>query len=885
MNIYAKIIVIQVCMLLCAVLEINAKSKVYSSASYTANPEWHINNGVFKLYDTPFGAVYQFALSDYFDFSHIYRNDKRNNVYCIQFDMPSFYINERRKYRFLVLDFNIRTFPAVSKTKTPKLLFSLTRSRSIAKSISAYRNLNGIAPFDSGDLWPGISAPDRSPYLPRREKIRTWSLMCGERYLPSYEPVSCRVIFDSKEGEVVSTNVNGCKYIIRHHEESPKSPYANSLGICVQIHTKTLPRKPTPRKLIEVSKPKITLTNDESYLQELKPLGIAEYPYSQYPEMEKKLIRIKNPDWIYAYAMSLLDGKDPIKAVEALERAAKKEHIFAMYQLGVCYYRGLGVEQDMHKALRWLTRAAEYSMPDAMALLALISMRSCKTVYLFDRNRGLILRGLNLEGTKKHSNRVMSRMFYNVEKPGHFISSPQIAFWAARNAYIMDYYANAVDPKIRPASENVKIEKPWVAWAPEITNKITDFAKEKMIKIPFGFKEPLIKDKIRKKRYPNTRYYDIRVEGFEEAGNGMELLGEAVKQKYLPAVLYTGRLYAEVWGKTQEALEIFEDGEKLGSTACALDALHCRLRLGKLKPEDFTEDQDVKFADYPLYYMLRYMRDNPDAPGVKEFLAKRYEDARQIWRKTPTSWNNFLLGAEALYQYFNYGFDTAYYRIYWEKTGELTKAIEYIDKAAKENIIPAVYLSGKQHVDGVCCRTRMEMKNSAKGVGIELLSRAGKAGHIKAQYLLVKHYFESKHFIDKKWLKQLKPARDADLGDAWMLSTDIYAKLQNFRYSCGKNVVKGYTKAAELGCYRAWDRLARLYYYGKCVPENKEKAEEYWKKFIKCDEKIRSQDLNDFYWPKIKMPVIVTYDKDGLPSPRVTTRQSLAEQKHYFSTY
>jgi TPR repeat protein len=179
----------------------------------------------------------------------------------------------------------------------------------------------------------------------------------------------------------------------------------------------------------------------------------------------------------------------------------------------------------------------------------------------------------------------------------------------------------------------------------------------------------------------------------------------------------------------------------------------------------------------------------------------------------------------------------------------------------------------------------MEMKNSAKGVGIELLSRAGKAGHIKAQYLLVKHYFESKHFIDKKWLKQLKPARDADLGDAWMLSTDIYAKLQNFRYSCGKNVVKGYTKAAELGCYRAWDRLARLYYYGKCVPENKEKAEEYWKKFIKCDEKIRSQDLNDFYWPKIKMPVIVTYDKDGLPSPRVTTRQSLAEQKHYFSTY
>ena len=903
-----KIIFIQICILLCIVLEVSAKPDVYPEESYTAAPKWRTNNGVLKLYDTPLGAVYKFPISEYFDFSYLYRKDKKKNVSCLQFDMPDFYKNKKRRYRFLALDFKIRTFPAISKIENPQISFSLTRSLNSANSISTYYSLNGIVPLKMDSLSLGITAPRWSPYYQKGKRFRPFILSCGKRHLPYYDLISCRIIFDTRIDGVVSTNINGKKYIIKHREKSSINPLAKSLGICIQLNTRVLPRIPVPRKLLEISEPKITLTNNESDLQDLEPIGIAEYPYSEYPEIEKKLIRIDNPDWIYAYAMRLLNGKDPIMAVNALKRAVKKEHIFAMYQLGVCYYRGLGVEKDMAKAAKWLAKAADYYLPDALALLALINIRRCKTVYLFERNRALMFRGINSllksikeydhdnrvnnrlilyyleKSIKKHDNCVMSRMLYNIENPSMFISSPRIAFWAARNAYIMDYYANAVDPEIKPATKT-KTEKPWVVWVPEIKNKLDDFAKVKMIVIPSGFKNPVIGGKIKVKRYPNTRFYEIRVEGLGGGGGGMQFLGQAVEQKFLPAVLYTGRLYAEVWGKSEEALKIFEQGAKLGSTACALDALHCRLHLNKLKADDFSKDQDFKFADYPLYYMLRYMKENPDAPGVKEFLAKKYEDARQIWRKTPTPWNNFLLGAEALYQYLNYGFDTAYYRIYWGKTEDLTKAFEYINKAAKENIIPAIYLSGKEYLDGMRCRSRIEIKNSGKGIGVELLSRAAKAGHVKAQYLIAKHHIESMNYADRKWLKQLKPAREMNYGEAWMLSTDIYAKLNNFRYSCGKNVVNGYTKAAELGCYRAWDRLARLYYYGKCVPENKEKAEEYWKKFIKCDKKARSQDINDFYWPEIKVPVIVTYDKDGLPFPRNDSEESNSTQKHYFSIY
>ena len=891
-----KIALIGVCALFFFQFNLKSESDIEQGKAYVYIGKWEINGGVNKLYDTPLGAVYQFALSDYFNFSRLYRKDRKKSIYCLQFDLPLAYKNNKEKYRFVVIEFRLRTFPAVSECENPKLVFSLTRSLSNANSISMYGNLNGISYFETGKVWHGISTILNSPYWPARKRLPpVWFLDCFSRYLPYYGIAACRIIFDTAEGGVVSTNVNGAKFIEYHHEISKKSPLGNSYGICMQYDRATLPRKPVPRRLLEISSPKIILTNNESDLRSLPRIGIVEYPYSQYPALEeRKVRREKNPDQLYAHAMRLSGGKDLVQAVEVLERAAKEEHVFAMYQLGVCYYRGLGVDANTEKAVKWLRKAAEYSLPEAWALLGVVAFRNSGSVYLFESDRKLISESryafvpgqrqkrLNKAGTGKHDNWVFASMLYSCEAiPYPWIKSPKCGLWMARNAYIKQYYANVIDPELKSECAKTAPPKPWIAWEPRTVKKLDDFKNVQTVVLPKGFKRPGDKD-ISDKRRPWSDFYEIRVVGLTQGPDSKTILDDAVKQGYWPAILYKGRLCAEVWHKPEEALELFEQGGKLGSLACELEALHCCARSGKLKPEDFTAALEVKFADYPLYYMLRYMVRNPDAPGVKEFLAQKYETARQLWRQKPSHWSDFLLGAEALYQYFNYGFDTAYYRIYWQKTEDLTKAFAYLDSAAKANIVPAMYLAGKQYIEGVRRKTRIDTGDT---VGMELLSRASKAGHIKAQYLLLKKRFESRYYPKDEWLRLLSSARKAGSADAWLLSTDIYAKIHNYSPNYSKNVLNGYERAAKLGCHLAWDRLARIYYYGKGVPESKEKAAQYWEKFVKRDREIRSQDINDLYWEKCEKPVIEKYDKDGLPVPRGTTKQSKKEQKHYFSTY
>ena len=62
------------------------------------------------------------------------------------------------------------------------------------------------------------------------------------------------------------------------------------------------------------------------------------------------------------------------KAINMLVKAANKKHILAMYQLGICYYRGFGVEIDFDNACKWLGKAANYNLPDAIVLYAMIQL-------------------------------------------------------------------------------------------------------------------------------------------------------------------------------------------------------------------------------------------------------------------------------------------------------------------------------------------------------------------------------------------------------------------------------------------------------------------------------------------------------------------------------
>lgn len=71
----------------------------------------------------------------------------------------------------------------------------------------------------------------------------------------------------------------------------------------------------------------------------------------------------------YTLADNLYFGKNDTnqsfkKAVFHYEMAVKKEHVAAMYMLGICYYNGTGIEKSINDAIWYWNMAYEYGDED-----------------------------------------------------------------------------------------------------------------------------------------------------------------------------------------------------------------------------------------------------------------------------------------------------------------------------------------------------------------------------------------------------------------------------------------------------------------------------------------------------------------------------------------
>jgi TPR repeat protein len=51
------------------------------------------------------------------------------------------------------------------------------------------------------------------------------------------------------------------------------------------------------------------------------------------------------------------------------QKAAEQGNAAAQYNLGMCYYKGLGVRQDYNEAMRWLRKAAEQGLAEAVQFI------------------------------------------------------------------------------------------------------------------------------------------------------------------------------------------------------------------------------------------------------------------------------------------------------------------------------------------------------------------------------------------------------------------------------------------------------------------------------------------------------------------------------------
>lgn len=843
---------------------------------------WELKNDVKKLYDTHFGAVYNFVPCEKFAFSITRRHNRTGtNTPQVNALLFSAYNDEddyqKKTRRFHVLDFYVRMFPAEDKAKNPHLFFSLFSSNLPIADINRYSDFSVSSMFPGNNIcWNAYSAINTN-YIKSALRVSRQSVSGGFKYTPHYEPVSCRIIYDTEKG-TSATCINGSiKHVdLNGYKFFWKYPF-QTFGICIENHH--IYQTDKVRTVLEISDPVLTLVNSKDALKELPPLKPEPYPYGQSAPDTKKTKRNKNPDAIYAHALELLEQGDWDEAQKQLERAERSRHVFAIYQLGVCHYRGAGAEQNMTKALRYLSEAASFGYPDATALYGLIQLKHSVGPQLDPLYKSRLKQALNAFDYSygKHDNHVLGRMFINhkVLYPGGCTTSPKLITWAASDLLAGWYYMFNIPPELiaeseKQAQSNVSIDKsnPFnIKYKWETSAKDIDYNK-------FYEKRSMFYPFQSKFKYDKS------------------CLMDAVKQNFTPAMLYYGRLLMVLprllkkfpgiredtplspficdkdWTEKdylKEALKLFKQGAELGDLQCETEALYCMAQLGELKTEDFTSTLDLRLADYPVYYMLKHSVSNPDFSGAKEFLNRDYTAARKIWTANSDPWNDFMLGAELLYQFFNYGFDTAYYRIYKEDAKDILTAYALLDKAANQGIPPALYLCGKQYIDGKR-HTGKTLTN--KGIsndidvrkGFELIDKAAAHGHMKAIYLQSKRIADTKPPFNESMLNTLKPLREAGYGEAWMLSADILSRKNMSLSAKNDTMIKLYEHAATLGCAQALLRLVDIYK----KKNDKHKVMSLRAEFMKLDNAARNRDLLDVYYMPLT-PLDSSIFKEGNP--------------------
>jgi len=833
-------------------LTINARSAKKVSEAKTFSPEWKTNNSVRKLYDTPLGEVFEFTPTNPFLSPAGYnQRPTENQLNSIQFELYKNSRERKEMKRFIVIDFKMRVFPAISESENPRLYFVLTRSTNGASSIEKLKNINGQAAYmDYSWLFHPRTLKFTTTYKPKKARRgkkaikKTFNMKqeayasLGYSFRAAYDIVSIRMIIDTSLDGIITSNVNnGLHWVLRKNYSKEKVYPVRSFGILVTDIEVKRPKLGKNRRLLELSRPKVIFTNNEAYIQDLPPIKFEKYPYDVYMTITEKskkrkkkkrnIKRLDNPDEIYGNALNLLKGQDLIEGVKLLTYIAKrKEHILAMNQLGICYWRGIGVKPDHEKALRWFKKAGNYYLPDALAYGGASSLKEASKPYISDHIKNSIFHALNKKKLPKNIGKHSTSIFLAILNHAGISSeqSAKLDYWIVRNRtknYVYNRHTYYTDPK----------------YYYNISNGISH--KAVATKANIDELNMHLKEQIRQ-------------------------LDKCIKENFSPAIYYKGQLLIarskkeERESALKEAMAIFKRGAKLGNIECAIEVMHCKARLGLLKLEDFDTETYVKFSDYPLYYLLKYIVKNPNAPGVKEFLIRDYRGARRIWRKKSDGMSNFLLALEGIYQFFHYGMDNVYYRLYNDDFDDLKTAYSHLDAAVKANIKYATYLKGVYYLNKKYNHFA-GMRSADIQSGIYLLNKIAPQ-NIKAQYYIIKNDFYNNKRRNQKQLEQLKPLLELKYPDAWLLYSDILASLTQGHFKKKKLVIDAYKKAAELGSVRAWDRLARMYYtqanqsYRSTKTQNENRAAmiKYWKKFVKEDNKQRRNDPCDPYWPDLK---------------------------------
>ena len=363
-----------------------------SATIRTGIGEWRADGNAKELYATSLGRLYQLQPNEG-DGSYIGCSPAHENYAACSCDvcrkgriritsvlslkMPK-KIKITTKTRYIAFDFRIRVFPALEKDRFSQLRFSLLDSVSPISG-SMHFDLHGRKLIRE-NIQDNFYYSHQAPFVTGGH---------GRSFIhPAFEPLSLRVVYDLM-GKKMTYFMNGreFEYPMKIHGKMA-SLRLRYFGIVTYEKNHVTHEKLLRKRYFEVSPPKVYIYDDGDELPPPPPFSA--YPYNGYmlenllknsrsekvstrPDREefRKVLRHKNPDLQYAYALRYLygntNGADPEKGVELLEHAARKHHALALHQLGICFWRGYGGRPDLNKAAKYFAQAVDLGHPEAAA--------------------------------------------------------------------------------------------------------------------------------------------------------------------------------------------------------------------------------------------------------------------------------------------------------------------------------------------------------------------------------------------------------------------------------------------------------------------------------------------------------------------------------------
>lgn len=363
--------------------------------AYSGEYYWKVSN-VKKLFNTPIGSVYKFPLSPDCIF-YLGHSGKTNIERCqcsicnvltdivnagveINLEAPKTKKKQTRK-RFLIMEFKIRAFPALSN-KISDFSFEVVFSKNKIIGNPIY-SIDSVIKIRS-DRWMFDYASRVDGFARWKNDTATRNWWYNWNFHSDFDPYSIRIIYDQVTGNI-GLDIND--YLIIREWENGSNNRKNIFSKIkyIAIITAHRPGEENLRTdLLEISSPQIYYCNTENEILNLEKNHFAQYPYDQYyiiynkqntsvDDFFERIKKEKNPDIQYAYAMRFLYAQDtlfnPTLAIKLLRKAADKNHVLALYDLGLCYYRGYGVAPDYNKAERYLKKAESFYYEKAAALL------------------------------------------------------------------------------------------------------------------------------------------------------------------------------------------------------------------------------------------------------------------------------------------------------------------------------------------------------------------------------------------------------------------------------------------------------------------------------------------------------------------------------------